>query len=191
MARGILVPWPGIEPVSPAWQGRFLTTGPPGKSLTWRILSYLANMWNECNCAVVWTFFGIAFLWNWNENWLFPVLRPLLSFPNLLAYWVRTSTASSFRIWTSSAGVPSPPLALFTVALPKTHFSLVKSHLTLGCPLMSSQSACPPLLHPLTPLCLTGIELTCMLPFWWHLWELFRIQIQPVREEFVQNVTQP
>ena len=25
---------------------------------------YLANMWNECNCAVVWTFFGIAFLWD-------------------------------------------------------------------------------------------------------------------------------
>ena len=22
---------------------------------------YLASMWNECNCAVVWTFFGIAF----------------------------------------------------------------------------------------------------------------------------------
>ena len=22
---------------------------------------YLARMWNECNCMVVWTFFGIAF----------------------------------------------------------------------------------------------------------------------------------
>ena len=31
-------------------------------------------MCNECNCVVVWTFFGIAFLWNWNENWPFPVL---------------------------------------------------------------------------------------------------------------------
>ena len=48
----------------------------------------LASMWNECNCAVVWTFFGIAFLWDWNENWPFPVLWLLLSFPNLLAYWV-------------------------------------------------------------------------------------------------------
>ena len=46
---------------------------------------YFASMWNECNCAVVWTFFGIAFLWDWNENWPFPVLWPLLSFPNLLA----------------------------------------------------------------------------------------------------------
>ena len=24
---------------------------------------YLANMWNECNCVVVWPFFGIAYLW--------------------------------------------------------------------------------------------------------------------------------
>ena len=32
VACGILVPLPGIEPMSPALQGRFLTTGPPGKS---------------------------------------------------------------------------------------------------------------------------------------------------------------
>ena len=25
---------------------------------------YIASMWDECNCVVVWTFFGIAFLWN-------------------------------------------------------------------------------------------------------------------------------
>ena len=25
---------------------------------------YVASMWDECNCAVVWAFFGIAFLWN-------------------------------------------------------------------------------------------------------------------------------
>ena len=50
---------------------------------------YFASMWDEYNCAVVWEFFGIAFLWDWNENWPFPVLWPLLSFPNLLAYWVQ------------------------------------------------------------------------------------------------------
>ena len=42
---------------------------------------YPASMWNECNCAVIWTFFGIALLWDWNENWPFPILWPLLSFP--------------------------------------------------------------------------------------------------------------
>ena len=47
---------------------------------------YFASMWNECNFVVVWTFFDSAFLWDWNENWSFPVLWPLLSFPNLLAY---------------------------------------------------------------------------------------------------------
>ena len=48
-----------------------------------------ASMWDKCNCAVVWTFFAIAFLWDWNENWSFLVLWPLLSFPNLLEYWVQ------------------------------------------------------------------------------------------------------
>ena len=50
---------------------------------------YFANVWDECNCAVVWAFFGIAFLRDWNENWPFPVLWPLLSFPHLLTYWVQ------------------------------------------------------------------------------------------------------
>ena len=49
---------------------------------------YLASMWHVCNCMIVWTFFEITFLRDWNENWPFPVLWPLLSFPNLLAYWV-------------------------------------------------------------------------------------------------------
>ena len=29
---------------------------------------YFTSMWDECNCVVVWAFFGIAFLWDWNEN---------------------------------------------------------------------------------------------------------------------------
>ena len=35
---------------------------------------YFTSVWDECNCAVVWALFGIAFLWDWNENWPFPVL---------------------------------------------------------------------------------------------------------------------
>ena len=49
---------------------------------------YFARVWDECNCAVVWVFFGIAFSWGCNENSPFPVLWPLLSFPNLLVCWV-------------------------------------------------------------------------------------------------------
>ena len=50
---------------------------------------YFDRVWDECNCVVAWTFFGIAILWGWNENWPFIVLWPLLSFPYLLAYWVK------------------------------------------------------------------------------------------------------
>ena len=39
---------------------------------------YFASVWDECSCAVVWAFFGIAFLWNWNENWPFSFLYWLI-----------------------------------------------------------------------------------------------------------------
>ena len=58
-------------------------------SLIWRILnSSLLACEMSANGGVVWTFFGIALLWDWNENWPFPVLCPLLGFPNLLPDWV-------------------------------------------------------------------------------------------------------
>ena len=40
-ACGILVPQPGVKPPSPELQGKFLTTGPPEKSL--------------CVCVLIWT----------------------------------------------------------------------------------------------------------------------------------------
>ena len=38
-AGGILVPWLGMESMSPELQGRFLTTGPQGKSLHYIVLT--------------------------------------------------------------------------------------------------------------------------------------------------------
>ena len=29
---------------------------------------YFTSVWDEYNLAIVWAFFGIAFLWDWNEN---------------------------------------------------------------------------------------------------------------------------
>ena len=29
---------------------------------------YFASVWDECNCLLVWAFFGIAFLWDWNSS---------------------------------------------------------------------------------------------------------------------------
>jgi len=119
-----LVPLPFLNP---AW-----TSGHSHWTFTVHVLlkpplenfdHYFASIWDECDCVIVWTFFAIAFLWDWSENWPFPVLWPLLSFPNLLAYWVQHFIASSFRIWNSSAGIPSPRLALFAVMLPKVHLN--------------------------------------------------------------------
>ena len=74
------LPNQGVEPRSPAVQLK--------PSLE-NFEHYFASVWDECNCMVVCSFFGLAFLWDWNENWPFPILWPLLSFPNLLAYWVQ------------------------------------------------------------------------------------------------------
>ena len=79
-----LVPLPFLNPAWTSGSSRFTSCW----SLAWRILS-ITSMWNELNRMVIWTFFSIALLSNWKENWHFPVLWPLLSFPNLLAYWVQ------------------------------------------------------------------------------------------------------
>ena len=42
---------------------------------------YFASVWNECNCAVVWAFIGIAFLW----HCLSLVLQWKLTFSSLVA----------------------------------------------------------------------------------------------------------
>ena len=59
---------------------------------------YFANVWDDCNCVLVWTLFGIDFLWHWNENWSFPVLGPLLNSQNLLSYWLQHFHLLGFEI---------------------------------------------------------------------------------------------
>ena len=61
---------------------------------------YFTSMWDECNnCASVWPFFGIAFLWDLNQNWYFPVLKPGLNFPNVLAHWVQDFEPETPVLW--------------------------------------------------------------------------------------------
>ena len=31
---------------------------------------YFASVWDECNCAVVWAFLGLPFLWDWKKTML-------------------------------------------------------------------------------------------------------------------------
>ena len=84
---------------------------------------YFASMWDECNCAVVWAFFEIALLWDWDENWHFQSRGHCWVFQMCWHIECSTFTAPSFRIWNSSTGIPSPPLALFVVMLPKAHLT--------------------------------------------------------------------
>ena len=53
-----------------------------------------------------------------------------------------TFTASSFRIWNSSAGIPSPPLALFVVMLPSS------SEVAQLCPTLCAPMDCTRILSP-------------------------------------------
>ena len=81
-----LVPLPFLKPAWTSGSSQFTY----GWSLAWRILSItlLASVrWVQLcgSLSIIWH----CFLWDWNENWPFPVLWPLLSFPNLLAYWVQ------------------------------------------------------------------------------------------------------
>ena len=85
---------------------------------------YFASVWDECNCMVVWTVFGIAFLRDWNEKTeLFQSCGHCCVFQISWRIECSTLTASSFRICNSSTGIPSPPLALFAVMLPKAHLT--------------------------------------------------------------------
>ena len=49
---------------------------------------YFVSMWDECNCMGIWIFFSIVFLWDWNENWPFPVLGHCWVF-QICKYWVQ------------------------------------------------------------------------------------------------------
>ena len=84
---------------------------------------YFTSMWDECNCAVVWAFFGIAFLWIGMKTDCFQSCGHCWVFQICWNIECMTFTASSFRIWNSSTGNPSPPLALFVVMLPKAHLT--------------------------------------------------------------------
>ena len=79
---------------------------------------YLAKMQIECNCVVVWTFFGIEMKTDLFQScdhcWVFQICRHIVC---------TTLIASSFRIGNNSSRIPSPPLGLVIVMLPKAHLT--------------------------------------------------------------------
>ena len=84
---------------------------------------YFASVWDECCCTVVWAFFGYAPLGIRMKTDLFQSCGHCWVFQICWHIECRTFTASSFRIWNSSTGIPSRPLALFVVLLPKAHLT--------------------------------------------------------------------
>ena len=86
-------------------------------SLAWRIFEhYFTSVWDECNCAVVWAFFGLAFFGVGMKIDLFQSCGHCWVFQICWHIECGTFTASSFRIWNGSTGIPSHPLALFITA---------------------------------------------------------------------------
>ena len=80
---------------------------------------YFTSMWDECNRVVVWTFF-----WNclslgleWKLTFSSPVATA--AFSKFAGVFSAALSQHQFRIWNSSTGIPSPPLALFVVTLPE------------------------------------------------------------------------
>ena len=92
--------------------------------LTWRILSItfiageMSTIVQQFEHSLSLPFWGIEMKTNVLQShghcWVFQTWHIECS----------TLTASSFRIWNSSAEIPSPTLALFIVMLPKAHLTL-------------------------------------------------------------------
>ena len=84
---------------------------------------YFASVWDECNCTVVSTFLALPFFGIGMKTDLFQSCGQCWVFQICWHIECSTFTASSFRIWNSSAGIPTLPLSLFIVMLPKAHLT--------------------------------------------------------------------
>ena len=80
---------------------------------------YFASVWGECNCAVVWTLWHCLSLGlEWKLNFSSPVATAEFSkFDGISSAALSQHHLRGFE--KSSTGIPSPPLALFIVMLPK------------------------------------------------------------------------
>ena len=94
------------------------------RSPAWRILSITSFlMCAECNCSVVCAFFGLPFFGIGVKTDLFQSCGHCWVLQICWHIECSTFTASYFRIWNSSTGLPSPPLVLFLMMLPKAYLT--------------------------------------------------------------------
>ena len=89
-------------------------------SLTWRILSITLL---ACEMSAIYGSLELPFFGTGMKTGLFQSCGHCWVFQICWHIECSTFTASSFRIWNSSTGIPSPTLALFVVMLSKAHFT--------------------------------------------------------------------
>ena len=124
-----LVPLPFLKPAWTSGISQFTYRW----SLAWRILS-VTSVWDERNCVRWVQLCEMSAIVQYFEHSLafsfFGIGMKTDLFQSCGHCWVlqigwhiecSTFTASSFRIWNSSTGIPAPPLALFVVMLSKAH----------------------------------------------------------------------
>ena len=92
----------------------------------------LASIWNERNCTLVWRFFSIALFGIGLKTGLFQSCGQCWRFQICWHMECSTLTGSSFKILNTSAGILSPPLALFLEMLPKASWLHISGCLDLG-----------------------------------------------------------
>ena len=105
-----LVPLPFLKPAGTSGSSRFM--------YCWNLENfehYFTSVWDECNCVVVWAFLALPFFGIGMKIDLFQYCDHCWVFQIFWHIECCTLRASSFRIWNSSTGIPSPPLALFVV----------------------------------------------------------------------------
>jgi len=100
-----LVPLPFLHPTCISGSSCFIYCWSQFHILLKDFEHYLANMWNECSCAVVWTFFGIAFFGIGMKTSLFQFCSHCCVFQICCRIECSTLTASSFRILFKSISV--------------------------------------------------------------------------------------
>ena len=115
-----LVPLPFSKSSLKSWKFRVHVLLKPGLE---NFEHYFSSVWDEYNCMAIWAFFGIPFFGIGMKTDLFQSCDHCWVFQICRLIECSTFTASSFRIWKSSTGIPSPPLALFLAMLPKAHLT--------------------------------------------------------------------
>ena len=68
LVHGIFIPQPGMEHASPALEGRFLTTGPPGKTLCQHIAFKKKDLFTYLYFWLHWIFFALLLLCSCSSN---------------------------------------------------------------------------------------------------------------------------